>query len=193
VQQKGSAAPGIDPIAPEERAQPVILADWDPGWSRTFAAIRDQVGAALGDIAVGIEHVGSTAVEGLTAKPIVDVDVVVRREHDLAEAIRRLASIGYVHLGDLGIVGRDAFRAPAGASAQHLYVCPASSAELRAHLIFRDALRRRPELAAAYAALKRELAATHRDDRDSYAEGKSRFIATALQDERDPSRRAQRH
>jgi GrpB-like predicted nucleotidyltransferase (UPF0157 family) len=90
-------------------------------------------------------------------------------------------------------VGRDAFRAPAGAPAQHLYVCPASSAELRAHLIFRDALRRRPELAAAYASLKRELAATHRDDRDSYAEGKSRFIATALQDERDPSRRAQRH
>ena len=192
MHDKGGAAAGIDPIAPEERAQPVVLADWDPGWSQTFAAIRERVAAALGELAVGIEHVGSTAVEGLIAKPIVDVDVVVRSEGDVAEAIRRLTTIGYAHLGDLGIVGRDAFRAPAGAPAHHLYVCPTSSAELRAHLIFRDALRRKAELVAAYAALKRELAESYRDDRDSYAEGKSRFISGVLQDERDVPRRAQR-
>jgi GrpB-like predicted nucleotidyltransferase (UPF0157 family) len=181
-----------DPIAPAERAQPVVLVAWDPAWERTFAAIRARVAEALGDVAVGIEHVGSTAVAGLSAKPIIDVDVVVRREQDVAVAIARLATIGYEHLGNLGIIGRDAFRAPAGAPPQHLYVCPASSAELRAHLIFRDALRRRPELATAYDALKHELAAAYRNDRDSYAEGKSRFIAGALQDEREGSRRAQR-
>lgn len=184
--------PTHDPIAPAERAQPVVLAAWDPAWEHTFAAIRDRVAEALGDVAVGIEHVGSTAVAGLAAKPIIDIDVVLRREQDVAEAIVRLAAIGYQHLGNLGIVGRDAFRAPAGAPAHHLYVCPASSAELRAHLIFRDALRRRPDLAKAYETLKRELAAAYRNDRDSYAEGKSRFIASALQDEREGPRRAQR-
>lgn len=181
-----------DPIAPQERAEPVVVAGWDPAWEQTFAAIRTRVAAALGDAAVGIEHVGSTAVSGLDAKPIIDIDVVVRNEGDVAEAIARLATIGYEHLGDLGIIGREAFRAPAGSPAQHLFVCPASSAELRAHLIFRDALRTRPALAATYAALKHELAARYRDDRDAYAEGKSRFIAVALQDEREGSRRAQR-
>jgi GrpB-like predicted nucleotidyltransferase (UPF0157 family) len=165
---------------------------WDPAWAQTFAAIQARVGDVLDDLAVGIEHVGSTAVAGLAAKPIIDVDVVVRREQDVPRAIELLATIGYEHLGDLGIIGRDAFRAPAGAPAHHLYVCPASSAELRAHLIFRDALRRRPELAKAYEALKHALAAAYRNDRDSYAEGKSRFIASALQDEREVSRRAQR-
>ncbi len=194
MQSKPGPGPRPDPIAPAERAEPVVIAAWDPAWALTFDAICARVAAALGDVAVGIEHVGSTAVTGLDAKPIIDIDVVVRNDGDVPEAIARLAAIGYEHLGDLGIIGRDAFRAPAGSPAQHLFVCPAASAELRAHLIFRDALRLQPALAAGYAALKHELAARYRDDRDSYAEGKSHFIASALQDARDDgSRRAQRH
>lgn len=187
-----AAGPRPDPIAPAERAEPVVIAAWDPAWAQAFNAICARLAAVLGEVAVGIEHVGSTAVGGLDAKPIIDIDVVVRDEAAIPTAIARLATIGYAHLGDLGIIGREAFRAPPGSPGQHLYVCPASSAELRAHLIFRDALRMRPELAAAYAALKHELAVRYRDDRDSYAEGKSRFIAAALQDARDGSRRAQR-
>lgn len=193
MQSKPGPIPRPDPIAASERAEPVVIAAWDPAWAPTFADIAVRLKAALGDVAVGIEHVGSTAVNGLDAKPIIDIDVVVRNDADVPSAIVRLAAIGYEHLGDLGIMGREAFRAPPGAPAQHLYVCPAASAELRAHLIFRDALRLRPALAASYAVLKHELAAQYRDDRDSYAEGKSHFIASALQDARDDgSRRAQR-
>ncbi len=103
-----------------------------------------------------------------------------------------LAEIGYAYLGDLGIHGREAFRAPAGLPRHHLYVCPAGSAALTAHLILRDELRADPELAARYAALKRDLAARYRDDRDAYAEGKSTFVTAVLLRARDGDQRARR-
>jgi GrpB-like predicted nucleotidyltransferase (UPF0157 family) len=181
-----------DPITAQERAEPVVVVAYDPAWPSAFEAIRARLAPVLGEVAIGIEHIGSTAVPGLAAKPIIDVDVVVRNKGDVAQAARRLATLGYTALGDLGIVDREAFRAPAGMPRHHLFVCPVASSELRAHLLLRDALRRRPELVESFTTLKRELARLYRDDRDGYAEGKSRFIATALQEERDPSRRSQR-
>jgi len=177
--------PRIDPISPEQRAEPVVIVAYDPGWAESFERVRALVAAALGDLAVGIEHVGSTAVPGLDAKPIVDVDVVIRRAADLPKVARRLAQIGYTHLGDLGIVGRDAFRAAADLPRHHLFVCAAGAPPLQAHLILRDALRDDPALAAQYGALKRELAERYRDDRDAYTEGKSAFITAVLLRERD--------
>jgi len=181
-----------DPISPAERAEPVVVVPYDPEWPRTFEAVRARIAPHLGELAVGIEHVGSTAVPRLDAKPIVDVDVVVRRDEDVAEAIRLLATIGYVHLGDLGVAGREAFRAAPGLPRHHLYVCAAGSAALRAHLTLRDALRNDPELVAAYGALKRELAQWYRDDRDSYVEGKTPFITAVLLDVREGARRQRR-
>ncbi|MDB5043890.1 MAG: dephospho-CoA kinase/protein folding accessory protein [Candidatus Eremiobacteraeota bacterium] len=178
-----------DPISPAERAEPVVVVPYDAAWPRTFEAVRARIASHLGEVAVGIEHVGSTAVPGLDAKPIVDVDVVVRRDEDVPEAIRLLAAIGYAHLGDLGIAGREAFRAAPGLPSHHLYVCAAGAAALRAHLTLRDALRSDPELVAAYGALKRELAERYRDDRDSYVEGKTPFITAVLLDVREGTRR----
>jgi GrpB-like predicted nucleotidyltransferase (UPF0157 family) len=185
--------PRIDPISPEERAEPVVIVPYDPAWAAAFELLRDLVAPVLGELAAGIEHVGSTAVPGLAAKPIVDIDVVIRHADDLGEVAQRLATLGYTHLGDLGIVGRDAFRARPELPRHHLYVCAAGSAALQAHLTLRDALRADPELAAAYGAAKRELAERFRDDRDSYAEGKTAFITSVLLDERAGRRRARRH
>ncbi|HEY0615022.1 MAG TPA: GrpB family protein [Candidatus Elarobacter sp.] len=182
--------PRVDPISPQQRAEPVVVVPYDPSWATAFEALRDRIAPALAGLAAGIEHVGSTAVPGLDAKPVVDIDVVIRHAEDLPEVVRRLGTLGYAHLGDLGIVGREAFRSPPGLPRHHLYVCAAGGAALQAHLILRDALRADPELTAAYAALKRELAARYRHDRDSYAEGKSAFIAALLRGERD--RRDQR-
>ncbi|HEY4440081.1 MAG TPA: GrpB family protein [Candidatus Elarobacter sp.] len=180
-----------DPISAQERAEPVIVVPYDPQWARTFEQVRDRVVPAVGDVLAGVEHVGSTAVPGLAAKPIVDVDVVVRNDRDVPEAIRRLAAIGYEHLGDLGIAGREAFRAAPGLGRHHLYVL-APGPVLRAHLLLRDALRADRALADAYAALKIELSERFRNDRDAYAEGKTQFIAAVLLADRPHRRRAVR-
>ena len=172
--------PRVDPIGPEERAEPVVVVPYDPAWPATFALLRDRVAPVLGPLAVGIEHVGSTAVAGLDAKPIVDIDVVIRHADDVPAVATRLATLGYTHLGDLGIIGREAFRATPDLPRHHLYVCAAGAITLQAHLSLRDALRADPELAAEYAALKRGLAERHREDRDAYSEGKSAFIASVL-------------
>jgi GrpB-like predicted nucleotidyltransferase (UPF0157 family) len=186
--------PRVDPISPEQRAEPVVVVPYDPAWAAAFEQLRDRVAAVLGDLAVGIEHVGSTAVPGCDAKPIVDIDVVIRHADDFPEVVQQLATLGYTHLGDLGIVGREAFRAaPSDLPRHHLYVCASGAASLQAHLILRDALRADPDLAAAYGALKRDLAQRYRDDRDSYAEGKTAFITSVLLDAREDRRRGPRH
>ena len=159
---------------------PVIVVDYDPAWPQLFEQLRDRVVAALGDLVVAVEHVGSTAVPGLPAKPIIDLDVVIPAIADLPAAIERLATLGYVHRGDLGIPGREAFSRPPDTPPHHLYVCARDSAELRRHLLFRDYLRAHPEDARAYGALKRQLAARFRDDREAYTEAKTAFVADIL-------------
>ncbi|MBV8369813.1 MAG: GrpB family protein [Candidatus Eremiobacteraeota bacterium] len=184
----------VDPISPEQRAEPVVVVPYDPAWPAAFELLRERLAAALGDLAVGIEHVGSTAVPGCDAKPIVDIDVVIRHADELPDVVRQLGALGYAHLGDLGIVGREAFRMPpSDLPRHHLYVCAAGAAPLQAHLILRDALRADPNLAAEYGALKRELAQHYRDDRDSYTEGKTAFITSVLLDAREDRRRGPRH
>jgi GrpB-like predicted nucleotidyltransferase (UPF0157 family) len=160
--------------------EPVIVVAYDPSWPAVFAGIADHIRAALGDLAVAIEHVGSTAVPGLAAKPIIDIDAVVPAAADVPTAITRLAVIGYVHRGDLGIPGREAFWRPPLSPPHHLYVCPAESAEYRRHVRFRDYLRAHPPVAAAYSALKRSLAERYRDDRDAYTNAKSTFVNQVL-------------
>jgi len=153
----------------------VEIAAYDPDWPRRFRALADRAAAALGDIVLSIEHVGSTAVPGLAAKPVIDLDVVVRPE-DVEHAVRRLATLGYGHRGELGVPGRHAFRTPLGEAKHHLYVCVAGSEGLRDHLRFRDHLRTHPDAAREYAALKQRLAERHRHDPDAYQEAKRAFI-----------------
>src|SRR5215217_165995 len=159
---------------------PVVIAAYDPRWPACFARLRDRLAAALGPLAVRIEHIGSTAVPGLAAKPIIDLDVVIADHADLPAVIERLRPLGYQHEGDLGVPGREAFTTPAGAPAHHLYVCALDTRALGRHLAFRDALRADPALADAYGDLKRTLAARLAHDRDAYTEAKSAFIDQVL-------------
>ena len=161
-------------------AAPILVVDYDPRWPVEFARIRDLLSAALGAFALRIEHVGSTAVPGLAAKPIIDVDVVIASRDHLPRVIERVADIGYVHRGDLGIAGREAFSAPAGAVAQHVYVCAEGAEPLRAHLAFRDYLRANADARQRYAALKRGLAAQCVGDREAYVNGKTEFVMRIL-------------
>jgi GrpB-like predicted nucleotidyltransferase (UPF0157 family) len=160
--------------------QPGYVADYDPRWPATFERIRTPIAAALGALAVRIEHVGSTSVPGLAAKPIIDLDVVIASRADLPAVIARLGPLGYRPQGDLGIPGRESFNNPPGLPEHHLYVCVADNAELARHLAFRDYLRGHPEAVRGYASLKRSLAIRFRNDRDAYTEAKAAFIEQAL-------------
>jgi GrpB-like predicted nucleotidyltransferase (UPF0157 family) len=156
---------------------PIIVVDYDPNWPAVFRSLRKRIADALGDMAAAIEHVGSTAVPGLVAKPIIDIDVLLAAEPMLPASIERLASLGYIHRGNLGVPEREAFYAPANDPPHHLYVCPPGSAEFRRHLAFRDYLRAHPEDAKRYGDLKLELAKRFRDDRSAYNNAKTEFVA----------------
>jgi GrpB-like predicted nucleotidyltransferase (UPF0157 family) len=156
---------------------PIIVSDYDLKWPGVFQLLRKRIAGALGDMAAAIEHVGSTAVPDLAAKPIVDIDVLLASEAMLPTAIERLASLGYIHQGDLGVPEREAFRAPAKDPPHHLYVCPPCSAEFRRHVAFRDYLRSHPKDAKIYADLKRALAEQFRNDRPRYNTAKGEFVS----------------
>jgi GrpB-like predicted nucleotidyltransferase (UPF0157 family) len=160
--------------------EPITIADYDPRWPERFEILRARLFKALGPVAAAIEHVGSTAIPGLAAKPIIDVDVLLCSESDLQLGIERLATLGYEHQGDLGIPGREAFRAPTSEFPHHLYVCSPDHREYDRHITFRDHLRSHPEDARAYELLKRSLAGRFGSDRESYTLAKADFIEAIL-------------
>jgi GrpB-like predicted nucleotidyltransferase (UPF0157 family) len=158
----------------------IVVVDYDPSWPLTFASLRAPVWDAVRDVALAVEHVGSTAVPGLAAKPIIDIDVIVSARAEIRAAVDRLAAVGYVHQGNLGIEGREAFESPAGLPAHHLYVCVQGSAALINRLTLRDYLRGHPDRAAAYGQLKKQLAAQFPTDIDKYGAGKTDFVLATL-------------
>lgn len=129
-----------------------MLSHHDPTWTSEFAALEAVYTAALGDLVLQIEHVGSTVVADLIAKPILDIDIVISDYSVFPQVVRALQLLGYEHRGDQGIPQREVFEAadatvPFGEPRRrwmaHPLVCPLSSAELRRHVLFRDLLRGR--------------------------------------------------
>lgn len=158
----------------------VVVAAYDPCWPRTFAALRDRIAGPLAGTTCRIEHVGSTSVPGLAAKPVIDIDVVVADAGQMARASAILASLGYTPIGDLGIPDRLAFRAAGELPRHNLYVALESSTALRNHLAIRDHLREHPADVAAYGELKKRLATDHPNDVDAYCTAKTRFLIGLL-------------
>jgi GrpB-like predicted nucleotidyltransferase (UPF0157 family) len=160
------------------RPEPVEVVDYDPTWPEEFELLKSRVAATLGDDLIVVEHVGSTAVPGLAAKPVVDLYVAVV---DIDHASALLRTVGYEPEGELGVPGRVGFAWPEGERRHHLYICRADDAGLESVVRFRDYMRTHDREASEYGELKRELATRHRNDRDAYAAGKSDFIAAVLE------------
>ena len=152
------------------KTKKVIVLPYDAAWKSAFEAIRDEIEAALGDLIIGIEHVGSTSVEGMSAKPCIDMDVIIKDYSVFDEIVRKLGAIGYIHEGDLGIKDREAFKYTdkPHLMTHHLYVCPRESEELRRHIVFRDFLRRTPEAVRKYSLVKEKAAALFPDEIEQY-------------------------
>lgn len=159
---------------------PIQVVDYDPDWPQTFQRLKEYVWPSVCDVSLGIEHVGSTSVPGMAAKPVIDMDIIVAERNVVPLLTSRLAELGYEHRGDLGIQDRESFSAPDGKPAHHLYVCVQNSLALQNHLAFRDCLRKQPFDVLAYSALKKKLAELFPNDRDQYLKGKTWFIVSRL-------------
>jgi len=168
----------------------VEIVEYNPQWPHFFNELSGVISTAIGDLALRIEHIGSTSVPGLAAKSIIDLTVVIASREFLPETIYRLAVLGYEHEGDLGIPGREAFaregedvpRDETGRKwpAHHLYVCAQDNAELARHVAFRDYLRDNREEARSYEKLKYQLAQQFAYDVEAYCEAKTHFVNRIL-------------
>lgn len=174
--------PGFEIVAGSERPQrdPVEIVEYDAHWSVRFEEWRERLSAALGRTAQRIEHIGSTSVPGLAAKPVIDVQVSVGDLSDESAYVPAIESV------DIAFRSRDAehryFRPSSDRPRDvQVHVCQAGSHWERTHLLFRDYLRVHPDGAARYGRMKLELAARHRDDRIAYNEAKTEFILDELE------------
>ena len=163
------------------RTKHVVVVRYDQRWKQWFEDLKERLVSFLGDTALRIEHVGSTSVEGMSAKPIIDIDVVIKDTSDLPEAVKKLSDAGYVHEGDLGIEGREAFCYVGDTQLplHYLYVCPEDSPELKRHIAFREWLRSHPEEAEEYSRVKERGARMFPYNIDGYIEYKAPFIEDA--------------
>ena len=169
--------PGAE-FAGATRADPVEVEPYDPAWATVFERWRERLAGALGKTAVRIEHVGSTAVPGLVAKPVIDIQVSVPDVDDDQAYVPAIESVGVSFR--FREQGHRYFRPATGPRTVHVHVCRAGGEWEREHLRFRDLLRADPVLREAYGALKLELARRYRDDRLAYTDAKTAFILDAL-------------
>lgn len=158
---------------------PVKIEEYNKSWPGYFHELEAKIWPVVKDLAIGIEHIGGTSVPGLVAKPIIDIDIIAPKI-TLTSIIQRLQGMGYEHLGDLGIEGREAFRPPLGPIEHHLYLCREGCLALRNHIVFRDHLRKNPTARKEYAAVKKDLAIHFCHSMDEYTQRKTGFIISVL-------------
>ena len=162
----------------------IVLAPHNPAWAAAFereaAAIRD----ALSDLPMALHHIGSTAIPGIVAKPVIDMLGGVPALDVLDVRADRLVALGSEALGEFGLPGRRYFRkdAPDGTRTHQLHVFVNGSPEVQRHLDFRDYLRAFSAKAVEYATLKQELAARYGGDMKAYSNGKSDFVREVERD-----------
>jgi len=162
--------------------QEIVVTDYDAQWPRWFEKIQSHVWPAVAGVAARIEHVGSTSVQGMPAKPIIDMDVVVVSADDIRPVIDRLATIGYRWRGDLGVAGREAFTAAHdhGLPPHHLYLVVEGSRAHLDHVLLRDLLRSEAVGRRRYADLKRSNVVLAAGDMDVYVAAKAGLVAELL-------------
>lgn len=167
---------------------PVVIVDYDPQWPALYAEEKRRILTVIGDAVIAIEHIGSTAVPGLGAKPIIDIMAAVRRLPDAEQCVEPLRTIGFEYVPEYNDVipeRRYFHKGPSGARTRHLHMVELTSDFWEKHLLFRDFLRTHPEEARRYCQLKKELATKLGSAREAYTEAKTSFIESAMAKARD--------
>lgn len=165
-----------------KKTKEVKVIPYNLQWKKEFIKIKNLIIKYIGDLILKIEHVGSTSVEGLSAKPIIDLDVVIEDYSFLPKVIKGLEKAGYEYEGNLGIEGREAFRKikEDNLMKHHLYVCPKDGKGYLEHIALRNYLRENVKARKEYEELKLKLAKEYSNDIDSYCDKKTEFIKSIL-------------
>ncbi len=160
----------------------IEVVPYDPIWKEEFNKIKSMLENILGDLIISIEHVGSTSVEGMWAKAIIDLDVVMESYDIFPEILEKLNAVGYTHVGDLGIKGREAFKRNCKDEfmSYHLYVCPKDGKGFLEHVALRNHLRLNPIDRDRYSDIKRKLAQDYTHEIEKYIDGKTEIITEIL-------------
>ena len=157
-------------------ASPVEIVDYEPAWSAVFADLGATLRGGLCDVAVRIDHIGSTAVPGLAAKPVIDVQISVQSLEPVDSFRAPLEALGYRYRADNPERTKRYFREPPGHRRTHIHVRQLGSFSQQFPLLFRDYLRSNPSAAADYATIKVQCAERFRHDRKGYVEAKEPFV-----------------
>ena len=170
-------------------SEDIVLADPDPDWPRAFDIAQAEIAAILPEPPLLIAHIGSTAVPGLPAKPVIDIIALVADMEPAKAAMPGLEALGYQFRPAVSSAERMFLRryGANGVRSHHLHI-HTSADEVQRHVLFRDLLRADPHLRDAYLALKRDLARRHGGDRQAYAMGKDSFIDAAVLAANGPAR-----
>lgn len=168
----------------------MLIQEYQEKWLEDFKAIKSVINDALMNLNISIEHIGSTAVPKLAAKPIIDIDIVYGNDIPFEAVKRGLEQIGYYHNGNQGIANREVFKRKNWWSkhqildtiTHHLYVCPVDSDELRRHILFRNYLIDNETAKTEYQQLKYEIAAAANQDKKQYAALKEVKARTFIND-----------
>ena len=162
----------------------VRVVDHDPSWSALFAKERESLHRTLGDLAADVQHVGSTAVPGLPAKPILDIALAVRVLDLVPHIVEQLTRIGYIYRGDGGDDGGHLFirESEPDIRTVHVHVVEQSTTQWKNYLLFRELLRDDTNVRKRYTDIKKDLAKRFCDDRKSYTAAKDEFIQGVLKE-----------
>lgn len=163
----------------------IVVEEYNPIWKLEFEKARNFYENLLNEIDCQIEHVGSTSVEGLWAKPILDIDIIVNTDEESLKVIDKLSKVGYEHIGNLGLEGREAFKYAENNQnitwmSHHLYVCLRGTKHLENHILLRKHLRENKKSIELYSQLKKDLAQKFSVDINSYIDGKTELITNFL-------------
>lgn len=156
----------------------ITVVDYDPHWATNYAIAAQAIAQALGEVAVRIHHIGSTAVSGLSAKPVIDMLLEVVSLSDLDRLDHVMVDLGYRPRGENGIAGRRYYTKGGHARTHHLHAFVVGDEHIQRHLAFRDYLRVNPSVCAEYAAIKHAAARACGNDAAVYSQLKNDFIAT---------------
>ncbi len=162
----------------------VIIVDYDPNWPQMYEQEKARIQDAIGEYLIDIQHVGSTSIPGLSAKPIIDIMPIIRDIALIPYCVQPLESLDYAYFGENGISGRHYFRKPADITSQphtyHLHIVDKGHDQWAMMLLFREYMLLHPESVQQYDVLKRKLATKYDSDRVGYTNAKEPFVRSIL-------------